>query len=59
MKMWEIREGYGSDSRKDTKIEEAYECGFEEGYEKAMEELEKKGRRSYKDDDSGYSRYRR
>lgn len=42
--MWEIRERddrqrrYGMRNN-DDKIEEAYECGFDEGYEKAMEEM--------------------
>ena len=43
-RMWEIRERddrqrrYGMRNN-DDKIEEAYECGFDEGYEKAMEEM--------------------
>lgn len=42
--MWEIRESddrqrrYGMRSSED-KIDEAYECGFQEGYEKALEEM--------------------
>lgn len=39
MRMWEIREGYG---RKD-EVEEAYEEGCREGYEKAMEEMGHRG----------------
>jgi hypothetical protein len=66
--MWEIRENtgkYDSDYRmgmkKESKLQEAYDCGFEDGYEKAMEELEdkKKGEHSsYRDDESGYRRRR-
>lgn len=44
--MWEIREHHDSRyghrmGRKsnDLELEKAYECGFEDGYEKAMEEL--------------------
>ena len=68
MRMWEIRENtgkYDSDYRmgmkKESKLQEAYDCGFEDGYEKAMEELEdkKKGEHSsYRDDESGYRRRR-
>lgn len=60
-KMWEIREGYDYRmGRKDKSVEEAYECGYEDGYYAAMEELgERKnsygmrdgyrsGRRSYR-----------
>lgn len=36
--MWEIREGYGSHSIED----KAYECGFEDGYKKAIEEMEQR-----------------
>ena len=39
MRMWEIREGYG---RKD-EVEEAYEAGCREGWEKAMEEMGHRG----------------
>jgi hypothetical protein len=53
--MWEIRESDESKrfghrmGRKysDSEIEEAYECGFEDGYEKAMKEIhygERRGR---------------
>ncbi len=35
-RMWEIREGYGSHSIED----KAYDCGFEDGYKKAIEEME-------------------
>ena len=72
MRMWEIRENagrYDSDYRmgmkKDGKLQEAYDCGFEDGYEKAMEELEDKkklderrGGSSYRDEESGYRRRR-
>jgi hypothetical protein len=66
--MWEIRENtgkYDSDYRmgmkKESKLQEAYDCGFEDGYEKAMEELEDKKKNehsSYRDDESGYRRRR-
>lgn len=43
--MWEIREkdrdsrsGYSMGMR-DKSVEEAYECGFEDGYEEAMKEM--------------------
>jgi len=55
-RMWEIREGgyeprhsYGMRSAED----KAYECGFEDGYKKAMEEMhnseygERRGGRRY------------
>jgi len=70
MRMWEIRENtgkYDSDYRmgmkKESKLQEAYDCGFEDGYEKAMEELEDKKKMgdrsgSYRDDESGYRRRR-
>lgn len=35
-KYWEIRESYGDKLAKD---KDAYECGYEEGYEAAMEEM--------------------
>lgn len=45
-RMWEIRErdergGYGRIGMRhnEDEIEKAYECGFEDGYEKAMKEL--------------------
>jgi flagellar biosynthesis/type III secretory pathway protein FliH len=45
-RMWEIKEkGYKSKSE----LEEAYECGFEDGYEKAMKEFK---HASYRDMDS-------
>lgn len=61
--MWEIREGYNKDDvygyrsgsrmgmRHMKTAEEAYECGYEDGYEAAMEEMEsieghRRGRRS-------------
>ena len=69
MRMWEIRENlgkYDSDYRmgmkqhKESKLQEAYDCGFEDGYEKAMEELEDKHKMGerYKDEESGYRRRR-
>lgn len=36
-KYWQIRESYGEKDMEDPK--EAYECGYEEGYQAAMEEL--------------------
>lgn len=47
-RMWEIREGYEpeSESRYGRRYgmrsaeDKAYECGFEDGYKKAMEEME-------------------
>ena len=53
MRMWEIRVGYDKDygfrkgrnrsgMRQEKTVEEAYECGFEDGYEAAMEEMEGK-----------------
>lgn len=46
-KYWEIRESYG-DKDKKSEIKEAYECGYEEGYEAAMEEMHgSMGERSY------------
>ena len=41
-RMWEIREGYDSDRKYGMRSAEdkAYECGFEDGYRKAMEEIE-------------------
>lgn len=55
MRVWEIREGrdhdrYGDYDRYDHRIgmrdhekteKEIYECGFEDGYEKAIEEMSK------------------
>jgi len=67
MRMWEIRENldkYDSDYRmgmkKESKLQEAYDCGFEDGYEKAMEDLEdkKKKEHSYRGEESGYRRMR-
>ena len=37
-KYWEIRESYG-DKKMTPEAKEAYECGYEEGYEAAMEEM--------------------
>jgi flagellar biosynthesis/type III secretory pathway protein FliH len=48
--MWEISEKthYNHRMNRRSEIEEAYECGFEEGYEKAMKEAsyyhERRGR---------------
>lgn len=55
MRMWEIREGdyhksdhegygrkRGMGHSEDHEVKEAYECGYEEGYEDAMRELESK-----------------
>ena len=47
-RMWEIREGYDHESSYGRhkspmhyrdEVHEAYECGYEEGYHKAMKEL--------------------
>jgi hypothetical protein len=48
--MWEIREGHDYRmGRKDKSVEEAYECGYEDGYDAAMEELgERRSMRSYR-----------
>lgn len=47
-RMWEIREGYEGGRkygmRKNEDAEEAYECGYEDGYRAAME---KQGYRRY------------
>lgn len=58
MRMWEIREGYegyrdrdrdheygrrkGMGHTSDHELKEAYECGYDEGYEDAMREFESK-----------------
>jgi hypothetical protein len=43
--------------RNDKTNKEAYECGFEDGYEKAIEEMEGYGHRSsYRDYDMGERR---
>lgn len=41
-RMWEIREGWSPDKRYNMKSAEdkAYECGFEDGYKKAMEDMQ-------------------
>ena len=50
--MWEIREsdsekyGYRMGRRR-SEVEEAYECGFEDGYKKAMEEIKFGERKRY------------
>jgi len=46
--------------KKESKLQEAYDCGFEDGYEKAMEDLEdkKKKEHSYRSEESGYRRMR-
>ena len=42
-RMWEIREHHSEPgykmSRRNPELEEAYECGFEDGYNKAMKEI--------------------
>lgn len=35
---WEIRESHGDRERR-TEIDEAFDCGYEEGYEAAMAEM--------------------
>lgn len=48
MRMWEIRENTGKErpghytGYRTKSVEEAYECGYEDGYEAAMKELEEK-----------------
>jgi flagellar biosynthesis/type III secretory pathway protein FliH len=40
--MWEIREKdsrYGHRMGRKDEVDEAYECGFDDGYEKALEEM--------------------
>lgn len=43
-KMWEIRENYSEPrygyriNRRSSEVEDAYECGYEDGYRKAMKE---------------------
>lgn len=65
MRMWEIRENtgkYDSDYRmgmKHNKLQEAYDCGFEDGYKKALEELEESHRGGESDmGERGYKRRR-
>ena len=50
MRMWEIREhDRGFRNMRDTKsVEEAYECGYEDGYDAAMEEMKYGERSSYR-----------
>lgn len=56
MRMWEIREGYG---HKD-EVEEAYEEGCRDGWEKAMEEMGHRGGGYSQRGGSGYgNRYGR
>ena len=56
-RMWEIRESeprhhkyadyrMGKRDEEEKLLKEAYECGFEDGYEKAMEEVHRYGERS-------------
>ena len=71
MRMWEIREkdhhsydDYRGNYRmgmRDKSVDEAYECGFEDGYEAAMKEMKESSSRSYRsmrDDESDYRRRR-
>lgn len=46
---WEIRESLGERSYKD-EVSEAYECGYEEGYEAALEEMEGKSHMGMRED---------
>ena len=52
--MWEIRENDGSKygrrmgMRDEKSLEEAYDCGYEDGYEAAMEEFKYGERSSYR-----------
>lgn len=77
MRMWEIREKARHDDdhyddyrgrtsyrmgMRDKSVEEAYECGFEDGYEAAMKEIEHSERSDYSDGhkyDTSLRRYRR
>lgn len=43
--------------RKDKSVEEAYECGYEDGYDAAMEELGER-KSSYRSGETGYRRRR-
>lgn len=45
-KYWEIRESYGDKGGK-SEMKEAYECGYEEGYEAAMAEMQSMGHKSH------------
>jgi len=50
MRMWEIRErdrGFRNMRHDEKSVEEAYECGYEDGYEYAMKEMED-GEKSYR-----------
>ena len=54
MRMWEIkekdREHYDDDYRsyRSKSIDEAYECGYEDGYRAAMKEMEENEEHSYR-----------
>lgn len=57
MRMWEIRENTGRYDREDhggyrmgmrKKYSEDYECGYEDGYEAALREMENKEETSYR-----------
>lgn len=39
---WQIRESFGEKAM-NPEVKEAYECGYDEGYEAAMEEMKKSG----------------
>lgn len=39
---WQIRESFGEKGM-NPEVKEAYECGYDEGYEAAMEEIKKSG----------------
>ena len=57
MRMWEIRESDKYDhsyrNMRDKTVEEAYECGYEDGYKEAMEDIER-GERSYRSSSRSY-----
>ena len=50
MRMWEIRErdrGFRNMRHDEKSVEEAYECGYEDGWADAMKEMED-GEKSYR-----------
>lgn len=39
MKYWKIRESMGNREEESDEVQEAYDCGYEDGYGAAMEEV--------------------
>ena len=39
MKYWKIRESMGNQEEESDEVQEAYDCGYEDGYGAAMEEV--------------------